>query len=74
MLEDWKTKKQIFFWVHCMACRILVPWSGTKSMPPAMETWNPNRWTTREFPQETFLDENLCKVSFIEAIYATKRN
>ena len=43
-------------------------------MPPAMETWNPNRWTTRKFPQETFLDENLCKVSFIEAIYATKRN
>ena len=43
-------------------------------MPPAMETWNPNHWTTREFQQETFLDKNLCKVSFIEAIYATKRN
>ena len=46
-----------------MTCRILVPWSATKSMPPAMETWNPNHWTTREFPQETFLDKNLCNFS-----------
>ena len=31
------------------ACRILVPWPGIEPVPPAVEVWSPNHWTTREF-------------------------
>ena len=39
-----------FFWSHCTACRILVPRPGIETVPPAVEVWSPNHWTTREFP------------------------
>ena len=35
-----------FFWSHC---GILVPRSWIKPVPPVVEVWNPNHWTTREF-------------------------
>ena len=28
---------------------ILVPWPGTKSVPPAVEAWSPSHWTAGEF-------------------------
>ena len=31
-----------------MACRILVPQLGIKSVPPALEGWSLNHWATRE--------------------------
>ena len=31
-----------------MACRILVPQPGIKSVPPALEGWSLNHWATRE--------------------------
>ena len=40
----------LFFWPYCVARRILVPSSGVKPVPPAVEAWNPNHWTTREVP------------------------
>jgi len=30
-------KKKKYFWAHCPACRILVPWPGIKPTPPAVE-------------------------------------
>ena len=36
--------------VSHMACRILVPWPGIELMPPAVEMWSPNHWTTKGFP------------------------
>ena len=40
----------IYFWPCCMACQILVPQPGIEPVSPAVETWSPNHWTTREFP------------------------
>ena len=31
------------------ACRIFVPQPGIEPLSPAVEVWNPNYWTTREF-------------------------
>ena len=31
-----------------VACRILVPWPATRPVPPEVEAWSPNLWTTRE--------------------------
>ena len=31
-----------------MACRILVPQPGMEPMPPALEAWSLNHWTTWE--------------------------
>ena len=39
-----------FFWLHCMACGLLVPWSGMEPMSPAVEAQSLNHWTTRETP------------------------
>ena len=31
-----------FYWLHCVACRILVPQPGIKLMPPAVEAQSLN--------------------------------
>ena len=36
------------FWPHHTACDILVPLPETEPVPPAVETWSPNHWTSRE--------------------------
>ena len=48
----------LFIWLHwifVVACGIfrcgmwdLVPWPGTKPVPPALEVWSLNNWTARE--------------------------
>ena len=41
-------KVKIFF---CrLACRVLVPRSGIKTLPPAVEAWSLNHWIAREVP------------------------
>ena len=41
-----------FFFQLChLACRILVPWSGIESVPPEVEAWSLNHWTTKEVRQ-----------------------
>ena len=52
-----------FFWLHCMAYRILVPWLGIEPMPPVVEAQSPNHWTTREFPRFHFL--TLCLMCWL---------
>ena len=42
-----------FYWLRHLAYRILVPQPGIEPGPPAVETWGPNHWTSREFPPET---------------------
>ena len=45
-----------FFFQLChLACRILVPWSGIESVPPEVEAWSLNHWTTKEVPSSPFL-------------------
>ena len=36
------------FWLCCTACGGLVPQPGIKAMPPAVEAWSLNHWTSRE--------------------------
>ena len=36
-----------------MACRILVPQPGIEPVPPAVEVWSLNHWTTKEVPLKT---------------------
>ena len=36
---------------HCIARGILVPWPGIKPVPPALEAWSPNYWTSRKVPE-----------------------
>ena len=44
-----------FFWLHHVACEILVPWPGVEPMPPAVEARSPNHWTAKEFQEIEFL-------------------
>ena len=43
-----------FFWLHHVACGILVPQPETEPMSPAVEVRSPQHWTTREVPQILF--------------------
>ena len=38
----------LFLWPHHATCRILVPRTGIKLVPPAVEAQSLNHWTTRE--------------------------
>ena len=38
------------FWLYHAACGILVPWLGIEPIPPVMEVWCLNHWTTRDHP------------------------
>ena len=40
----------LFIWPRHATCRILVPQSGTETVPPAMKAQSPNRWTAKEYP------------------------
>ena len=40
----------VFFWLHRVACGILVPQPGIKPAPPAVEAQSLNHWITREVP------------------------
>ena len=40
----------LIVWPCRMACGILVPRPGIEPMPPALEAWSLNHWTTREVP------------------------
>ena len=42
------------FGPHCLACGVLVPWSGMEPPPPAMEAQSLNHWTTKEVPWTRF--------------------
>ena len=47
--QNWDTDFFFFFGPH-QACRILALRPGIQPMPPAVEAWNLNHWTTREVP------------------------
>ena len=34
--------------MHCVACRILVPWPGIEPSLPTVEAWSPNQWNHQE--------------------------
>ena len=43
-----------FFFFHAAACEISFPQPGIEPLPPAVEVWRPNHWTTREVPNFLF--------------------
>ena len=44
-------KKNFFLiWPYCTAYRIILRRPGIEPVPPALEAWNLNHWTTREAP------------------------
>ena len=45
----------IYFWLHCVACGILVPWSGIETVPSLVEVEALNPWTTREISDVFFI-------------------
>ena len=47
------------FWPCHMACRILVPWWGTKPVPPAVGVWSLSHWITKEVLQEYILIQTI---------------
>ena len=57
------------FWLSpTVACGILVPWPGIDSVPPALEAWRPNHWTTREVP---LLSCFVCPGNLISPLYVS---
>ena len=44
----------VSFWLHTVACGILVPQPGIKPVTPAVEAQILNHWTTREISQMSF--------------------
>ena len=51
-----------FFWLHCMACRILVAQPGIEPVHPAVEAWSLNHRTVREVHRPT-LRNNKVEIS-----------
>ena len=57
------------FWLSpTVASGILVPWPGIEPMPPALEAWCPNHWTTREVPLPSCF---VCSGNLISPLYIT---
>ena len=56
----------MFIWLHCIACGVLVPQSGIKPVPLAVEVWSLNHWTTirRRFlyPEKVYLTGKISPV------------
>ena len=48
------TLRHFLFWLHYTACRILVPQSGVKPVPPAVEAQSSNCWTRQGNPLRHF--------------------
>ena len=46
----WLVTFSFFFWLRCMACGILVPQTGIKPAPPALEAQSLDHWTPGEVP------------------------
>lgn len=50
------TKKSFFFfWLHCKACVILVPYPGIELGTTTVKALSANHWTTREFLRVTII-------------------
>ena len=50
--------KLFFFLVVLHSMPDLVPQPGFEPVPPAVEMWIPNHWTTREVPGKAVLRES----------------
>ena len=46
----WQLFKVLFIYFGNMACGILVLQPGIEPVPPAVEAWSLNHWTSREVP------------------------
>ena len=58
-VNNWLLKLRLsffFFWLHLEACGILVPRPGMEPepVPPIVEVWTVDHWTTREVPRLYF--------------------
>ena len=59
---------RIFFWLHSVACGILVPQPGIKPVLPAVEVWILNHRNAREAPLWRFL--HLCFFDSLTAFHS----
>ena len=56
LTDEWIKKMWfLFFWPRCTAYGILVPQPGIEPVPPAVEAWSLNHWTTREVPKTWYI-------------------
>ena len=46
--------KKIIFWSNLESRGIFVPQSGIESIPPTLEGWSRNYWSTMEVPKSPF--------------------
>ena len=49
-IQDILNDFSLVLWPGCADCWILVPPPWNESVPPALEGWSLNHWTTREVP------------------------
>ena len=54
--SQWPLFPFLFLGCTGAACRVLVPQRGIKPVPPAVEAWGLNHWTSREVPGGLSLD------------------
>ena len=52
--ETFPSSPPLFFWLHHVACGILIPQSGIEHGTMAVRAHNPNYWTARELPKFIF--------------------
>ena len=63
-------KKKKIIWPYHTAFWILVPQPGIEPMPPALEAWSLNHWTTREVPEmKIYVKKKTCTWMYIEALF-----
>ena len=55
-----------------LACRIVIPGSVIKPMPPTVEEWNLNHWTAREVPENEFFKGN--DMYIIPTLFSPKKS
>ena len=48
------------FWPHCTAYGILAPRPQIKPVPPSVEVWHLNYWTTSKVPTGIFIRGAIC--------------
>ena len=63
----------LFLFFFCMACGILVPQPGIRPMPPALEAWSPDHWTTREVLSPDLSGHNSCITSLYLQLKSVSR-
>ena len=64
----------LFFWLHPVACRTLVPKPGIEPMPSVVKVMSLNHWTTREVTRVIFRKYTSCpNDTFLKVVFSFYR-